>query len=406
MQNATKRHLVATELERLTAYITRHAILTPGSAEHVIAAGINPRDWPTYQSKVIFEKFLEDHQKNGYEYAAWQASKNGLPQLQEIYGAFQYPADTNTIKSEYLRLLDLEQAERLGVMISAQPLRAKELIAEYLGKKSSSVEIVTFAESVMGLAEDQRKMRQEGKLRVDIPNWPILSQAIGGFNPGRLGILIADTGFGKTNFGIQMALDASMKIPTLYFNMEMVKNDFTQRLVANVLKMGPKDFHQEWDCGRAELFAKQRELFYSTGKDLSLLEIESVCRSYKSKHKIEIIMVDYDQKLQLSQAREEWKELQQASVALESLAKELNCYVLLFAQSNLEGQISGSKRSTFPASNVFIFEKHEDSSIVRATKNRFGVRNATIRVDYNPALASVVEKEPYVWTPPSKGLKK
>ena len=389
---------MATDLEMLTSYITRQAILSEGALDNILANGINFKDWPNFRCRKTLEKFFIESSTNGYKYALWSATKSGdMDFLDDLLGATSYPSDAHTIKIEYTNLMSKERAEILGVQISTNPAKATDFISEFLNYQASGTEVVSFEDAVLRMHEAQKLARASGKQKVHIRNWPMLSDAINGFNPGRLGIMIADTGFGKTNLGVQLALDASMDFPTLYFNMEMIETDFTQRMVASMMKMRSKDFQQDWDPYKAELFAKERKLFYTTGKDLPLMDIQGLARSFKKKHGIEFIVVDYDQKIQLGGRDEEWRELQKASVALEAIAKELGCYVLLLAQSNLDGGISGSKRSAFPASNVFMFEKDDDSTIVRVTKNRFGKRNAAVKIKYDPEMAVVREEENYLW---------
>jgi predicted ATP-dependent serine protease len=190
--------------------------------------------------------------------------------------------------------------------------------------------------------------------------------------------------------------------------MEMIKSDFTQRAVGCMEGLKPRDFHGDWNVEKAKLRAKLRKFFYSTGKDLSLTEIIACCKSYKRKHGIEFVVIDYDQKIKLESRDEEWRELHKSVVAIESLAKELEMYIIVLAQSNMDGGISGSKRSSFPASQVFMFEKNrEDESeiLIRAVKNRFGIMNHSVKVDYEPSKAMVREREKFVWTQAKKQKK-
>ncbi len=396
---------MATELEKLVSFIANRVIDTPGAFENIIIAGINYQDWPECTAKESMTEFAKNLE-HGETHASWKACKALFPErLREIFGESEYPSDPKSIQAEYGKLLSREKAEQLSVFIAQAPDRAMDLISNYLNYKSSSVNIVSFDEAILTMAEVHEKQKLEGKQLVVFPNWRMLSESIGGFNPGRMGVMVADTGFGKTNLGIQLAIDASTEIPTLYFNMEMIEADFTQRAVSSMESMKPKDFREAWNVDKAVLKAKTRKLFYSTGKDLSLMEMQAACRAYKIKHNIGFIVVDYDQKIQLQGRDEEWRELQRASVLLESIAKELNCYVLLLAQSNHDGGISGSKRSMFPASQVLMFEKNkEDQSqvLIRASKNRFGIRNASVAVNYDPASATVRELEKFVWIEKSK----
>lgn len=402
---------MATELETLCSYITRQVILTDGALDNVVAAGINPHEWPDrLKCKEIFIEFQANVETKNFQYAVWNATKKlHIEVLENIFGNITFPSDQKVIKLEYEKLLARERAEQLSVQIANNPEAVNKFIDEFLSQASSSVDVVTFEEALDEFVESNKAKKAKNELEIMIPGWEMLSRSIGGWNPGRLGILIADTGFGKTNLGIQLSLCAAKNLPTLYYNMEMIGDDFTQRLISSMLSMKPRDFYGEWNTERARLHVKERKLFLTKGKTLSLNEIRSVARKYKKEQDIKFIIVDYDQKIALGASRdEEWKLLQKAAEGLEELAKELQCYVLLLAQSNLDGGISGSKRSTFPATNVFMFEKVEEDTIIRLTKNRFGKRNAAVKVDYEPETATVIEKDMYVWVEKKKkdGFKK
>lgn len=398
---------MATELERLTAYVARQCLLTPGSYSAVVANGIRHEDFPEhFLAKKVLQEFSTNLEK-GFQYAVWQSNKLGhISQLEEIYGNTSYPSDALAIKTEYTKLLEKERAEQLGVMLCNNPANGREIVDQYLKNQASSVEVVDLASAVVRLHQTHAKMREDGRQRVIIPNWPHLSESVGGFNGGRLGVVIATTGFGKSNLGIQLSLDASTKETALYVNMEMTEEDFTQRYVASMEKMMSRDFTRDWDVSRAELHAKTRKLFFTTGKSLSRTEIYSVARYYKQKHDLKFLFIDYDQKIKLDNSRvEEWKQLQIVAEELEAVAKELGIYVMLFSQANSEGGISGSRRISFHAAHVLNFEQDEDSGkvVLRASKNRFGKRNATIDVKYDAAMAVVREdSEEYIWSPAQK----
>lgn len=400
---------MATELERMTAFIAARVIDTPGTFERVVGLGINFRDWPEH---FLSREVLDSFEKNmgvSEQTAVWKAAQSLAPEkLSEIFGQIEYPSEPQALKHLYEKLIYREKVAGLSADLSRFPERAPDLVNNFLNYRGSSVEIIPFEEAIGLMAEAHQKQRAEGKQLVTIPNWPRLSDAVGGFNPGRLGILVADTGFGKTNLGVQLSIDASVSIPTLYLNMEVIRDDFTQRAVACMEYLKPKDFHGDWNVERAKLSAKQRKFFFSTGKDLSPAEIAACCRKYKTEHDVGIVIVDYDQKIVLSGADEEWRELQRASVGLERVAKDLGIYILLLAQSNLDGGISGSRRATFPASHVLLFEKNKEDEtevIIRAMKNRFGVRNAAVKVAYEPAVARVKEVEGFVWIQSKKQKK-
>ena len=151
----------------------------------------------------------------------------------------------------------------------------------------------------------------------------------------------------------------------------------------------------------AEFYGKiiDKKIYFSKGKGLSTSEIFSICRNHKKNSGLDFIVVDYDQKIVLNTSKEmpEWKALQIAIESFEALAKELQCYVLILAQESAEGDISGSRRSKFPASTVLRFYKDESEQfLIEALKNRFGARNERVEVEYVPQKNIAREKGSYV----------
>ena len=143
---------------------------------------------------------------------------------------------------------------------------------------------------------------------------------------------------------------------------------------------------------------KGKGLLVTNGKSLTLDNIKGLARVEHGKSPLGLIIIDYDQKIELSTTRDiqEWKALQIAVASLEELAKELGIYILLFAQeSSEEGRISGSFRSTFSAATVMRFFRHKDGNdyILADLKNRFGPIGEGVRVKYSPDTSLVKEVE-------------
>jgi predicted ATP-dependent serine protease len=183
--------------------------------------------------------------------------------------------------------------------------------------------------------------------------------------------------------------------------MEMDFYDIAKRLAARVLEMPYDDFDKKNLFADAKWRFERKKLFISNGKDMSLEEICAVSRRYHKEHKIRFLFVDYDQKLVLKLAREEqeWRALQKAFVALESLAKELEIHVMVMAQVNREGLISGSQRAIFPASTVLSFHQDEGKPpLISTVKNRFGSNNTHLEVEYRKEMNVIREKQFYVDT--------
>lgn len=393
------------------AYFTQQAVVNEDAALGLASLGVTPKFWPECAAKTVLTKFLVDLEGHGFHYASWQAAKSILfEQLEEEARGIHMPGDPALVRIEYDKALKGARLEKLLQSLSKTDLDPDLAVREFLEGQAAGIEVVSFAESVEWFEEHNAAAILAGEALVIIPDWPILSESIGGFNPGRLGVLVADTGFGKTLISCQLAISSAQDFPVLYVNMEMTRADFTQRLIASVTHTEHKKFATgEWDKRRAREIASRRPIHFTTGQDMSPLAIQALARRYADKHKIKMLVVDYDQKLILSGRDEEWRELQRAAIFLESIAKELNIYVLLLAQSNHDGGISGSKRSMFPASTVMYFGREEDGecrTYIRTLKNRFGPRNSMVVVDYQPQYSLVAEKEKSIWIGKPSGARR
>ncbi len=387
--------------DKHTAYLTYLAITKAGVLDAQIAAGIDFEDWPPSLPRLFMKELVDLHKAHGFDHASWKMKQGiRIDQLLDISDGFILPDDPHTVVPEYQKLLNEVRFEQLANDLSRSPQQGYELINSFLKLSSKQIEVKDLSKAFNDYNEEKKKRQAEGKTLVQFEKWRILSDKIGGFNPGRLGILMADSGFGKTALATQFAVDASEKIPTLFFNMEMSNYDFTHRLIACTTKSSFKDMHQpHWDEQWARAYLSKKQIYYTTGKDLTLLEIQAVARKYREEKNVELIIIDYDQKIILEDTKtEEWRQMHRIAVALEALAKELNCFVLLLAQTNFDGGISSSKRMTFPASTVMHFANDPNhGTYIRAIKNRWGPRNAAVQVEYRQEISSIIEKESMIW---------
>lgn len=306
--------------------------------------------------------------------------------------SYRYPKEE--LVYFFRQSLNFERASRLGAEILANPLAADDAIAEFQAAQGSSVKLKSISEVLPEFLNRHDERILKGNIIREIPGWELLAKMIGGFNPGRFSILYADTGFGKTNIGIHLALAASRVMPAGYYNMEMVEDDFLARMTVAKTGMTYKQFYGA-GCDHNEIFDafSDSRFKFTDGKDLSTDEVVASMLHESKTNGTGFFVVDYDQKLVMSEDDnlKEWKQLQRAAVQLENAAKKTNSYVLLLAQSNFEGGISGSKRIAFGAYTVMRFYHHEESSadIIECIKNRGGIAGACLEVEYKRDSATI-----------------
>lgn len=366
-------------------------------------SGIDVTQWPDELPKEIVQNFIQLKESNGIEFARWKtqtASELLIDQKQ---------ADFLLDSVDFLIAAHDEEQERykqrqLVKQIENNPKNAKDLAEKFLDETNIKSEFIDICSAAKTTSE--RLVASNGALNQPtvITGFEFVSKMIGGFNPGRVSILLADTGFGKTNAGIQLAIKASQTMPTAYANMEMISDDFTMRIATAINEVPHFKITAEHLAKIQEKIGVGR-LFISDGKDLSVRTISSQIKQMKVKHGIKFVVIDYDQKLKLSYEKnqQEWQALQSALVALESISKSQGVHILVLAQTNDTGQISGSRRSMFPASTVLRFYIRDDNkTVIEAVKNRFGPRGRGVEMYYNPEVCLL--KELCIVDPIKKGF--
>lgn len=173
---------------------------------------------------------------------------------------------------------------------------------------------------------------------VDVDSW------IDGLCPGRLYVVAGRPAMGKSIFGLQSALTASVKAgkPTVLFTLEMSANDLIYRAVSCAKSIGIKNLlaadlsDEEWKQITAFVAVHQTAKLWLD--DSSKLHIRDICARTMRVHRKEplgLVVVDYLQ-LATGDGENRAKEVGSISRALKALAKELSVPVLALAQVSRE----------------------------------------------------------------------
>lgn len=381
-------------LNDLLNFFALSLIIDKGFWDFCAVSRIRFQDWPDCFARTVAMQYAELRTQLGHDMAAVQLSGH-IERLGEQDG---FPADPGLLLAYYESTLKEFRAKRLAQQLLEDPLSAEKHISQFESEATKD-ELVSFAANVENIFRESVRLAETGEALRSIPRWPILSNAIGGFNPGRVGMLMAQTGFGKTTAAANLALAAASRLKVVYFNMEMVPQDFGEKLILSELR---ESFYslKNAPLGLANALAHrmpqifQKSLVYSQGRAMTPNQIFAVCRREKSERGVDLVVVDYDQKLIMDTGKDtpEWKALQIAVEQFESLAKEIGVFVLILAQESSDGEVSGSKRSKFPASTVLRFFKNDDGQfLIQAVKNRFGKRNAAVEVKYEAEKSYIEE---------------
>ena len=329
------------------------------------------------------------------------AVQHNLQFLFDISDDFtKIPNKVNVLAHRYANYTKAESFEALGKKLMENPEAGEKLLEEFQITNASGVDHLDVAELVANEHINLTKEIQAGTALVTVPGFQMLSEMIGGFNRGRLIMVTGDTGFGKTNWAINLCLRASEKMFTAYANMEMSYKDISKRFMV----IGTRTSYTDVFAGRLALDSLKSfmsrligRMVVTDGRTLSLPQIEAWIRIIKAKQPdLGLVVIDYDQKIDLPSSREEqeWKSVQRAIIKLEDLAKELNFCCIVMAQLNREGDISSSHRATFTAHTVLNFrDDPPNGALIQAKKNRHGKKNQALRVNYDESNSQISEVE-------------
>lgn len=386
------------QLDLLMGGIARNLIADARFMASCELARIDFTDWPQSPQRQCVELYLKARREHSHDYAALKTFEMG-----ERFPEVAIPDDPDLLSAMYFKAIRTFRGLELAQKIRMNPESADKIISDFKGVRTHEP-LAHFGLKFKDYIANVVRRAQDNKTRIAIPDWPELSDMIGGFNPGRVGMLVAKTGFGKTTCSINLALSASKIMPTVYLNMEMSEQDFAERLICAEGNLNYKEFtrnvfHYEKKLEDIMERVYTRPFFFSHGVPFTVQDIYATANEYKLRYGLGLLIVDYDQKIALKTSKDtpEWKALQIALEGLDELSRRLDCFILVLAQESASGDVSGSQRSKFPTSSVLRFYESEKNLagqskyVIEALKNRFGPYGAMVEVEYDAAACRVRE---------------
>ncbi len=218
----------------------------------------------------------------------------------------------------------------------------------------SKLSVVTPKEHAMRMLDTMYR-RIEQKTNGGIKtSYSELNKALnGGFEPGQLIIVAAQTGKGKTAFAMNLMRDISIqqKISALYINTEMSEEQMDVRWLT-LLSMTD---HYSIATGKVDEAQQKKMLetmdkmnnggFHSVNEpNLTLNKLISICRRFSAQKKSKFIVVDYIGRMDtLDPKLAEWQILKIAAKKLKTLAQELRVTILMLAQVNDSEKLEGAR---------------------------------------------------------------
>lgn len=261
---------------------------------------------------------------------------DGLPQI-------CHPKNFAAIVKEKARLRsiihDAEQAQEVAFQQSERSEKILDTWIERLSESARDAE----TEADQGISHFDaagKALLQLGencapRIYTDVDE---LDRIIGGFRPGELVVITAETGSGKTLLSQQIRARACRDgFHSLFCTGEMTAEHLKSRDLAAEAGVSPSKMRRDDLITRdemtvlAETAAKQCKLCRILDGELELARIRRVARSMKAKSGLDLIVLDYDELIE-APGKDEFEQQKNLTRAAKSLGIELRCCAILISQ--------------------------------------------------------------------------
>lgn len=234
-------------------------------------------------------------------------------------------------------------------------------IIERLQKRASeltnirSEKIKTVGDFFTQLIDEQNEVLDGNKATGLMSGLNNIDARTGGWQPGNLIVIAARPGMGKTAIALTFAMHPAkvLKKPVAFFSIEMNGTEITGRMAATQSELSNTDIIQK-KLNRLQLQRMAADcidladspIFIDETPSLSIKELVSKAKKLYYEQKIELVVVDYLQKMKGSKNQSKEQEVSEISGSLKELARELNIPVIALASLNRGVEDRPDKRPT------------------------------------------------------------
>ncbi len=240
-----------------------------------------------------------------------------------------------------------------------------------------------------------------------------LDRRIIGLRAGKLVVVAAASGGGKTAMALSIVIHATMggNAKALFVSMEMKKEEITQRVLSSMalvnnqkLERKVLNANEKKNLVNASKKLSESTLWFLDESNQSTAKIVAECKKKKKQSGLDIVVIDFLQMLKFPQSRDNFsKQVSDAARDLKNLALDLNICVICLSQVNKEGTIKESGGVKEAADTVVMLEIDGEPPECRCESDYYGVKLridknrggplGSTEVDFYPALTRFQDKD-------------
>lgn len=254
------------------------------------------------------------------------------------------------VTSRYKRRCAVTIADELQRAMASDTVDVDQIAADYQAKLSDLT--VTSGDGISSLDDILASVIEKGKAAMETEFRPgmdtglfSLDEILGLIMPGDLGAICGGPGDGKTSLAMQIALHVSKWRHVVVFEMEMPGDGLGRRILAGESGSSVQEISSgELDYLVLEKMLKAREDLKKRHLDIidrpmSMSQIRTKCIALKKKRGLDLIVIDYLGLVKGSSPKlNKFERADEVCEQGKSLAKELNCAVIVLCQRTQESR--------------------------------------------------------------------
>ena len=174
-----------------------------------------------------------------------------------------------------------------------------------------------------------------------------IDEITGGLRKKNLIYLAARPAMGKTALALNIATNIARKEQVAIFSLEMSKEELSERMILSEANVSSRRIKQmkddEWKkVTTAASYLYNSKIHIYDRNNLKVPEMASMCRKLKKNNGLGLVIIDYLQLMPIKGSR--YEGMTNLSIALKSMAKELDCPVLALSQLSRAVEARDNKR--------------------------------------------------------------